>query len=171
MGFEVFAKIASGALDISRFGLKKSHLQIYTVLFAGLLFTGCSQAEKPTVDQPSAPEKITTASGLIYEVVSPGSGPVAKAGDTAMIHEVTTLGDGTVVTDTWSMNFPISFLLGGKQVIDGLDEAVTGMRVGERRKLIVPPSLSKRSSYPENGLFGPSDTLYYDVILLKVTPQ
>ena len=52
-------------------------------------------------------------------------------------------------------------------MIEGLDEAVTGMRVGERRKLIVPPSLSQRTSYPENGLFTPEDTLYYDVILLQ----
>ncbi len=170
MGIEIINKIVSGASVIIRLRVKKNHLQTWTVLLAGLLMAGCNQAEKPAVDQPSAPEKITTANGLIYEVVSAGSGPVAKAGDTAMIHEITTLADGTVVTDTWAMNFPISFLLGGKQVIDGLDEAVTGMHVGERRKLIVPPSLSKRSSYPENGLFGPSDTLYYDVILLKVSP-
>ncbi len=45
------------------------------------------------------------------------------------------------------MNHPIRFLLGGKQVIDGVDEAVTGMRVG----------------------ISPEDTLYYDVILPQVT--
>jgi FKBP-type peptidyl-prolyl cis-trans isomerase len=72
-----------------------------------------------------------------------------------------------VVTDTWFMNHPIRFLVGGGQVIEGMDEAVTGMRVGERRRLVVPPSLSKRSSYPD--AFGPEDTLYYDVILPEVT--
>ena len=50
-----------------------------------------------------------------------------------------------------------------------MDEAVTGMRVGERRTLIVPPPLSKRASYPENGLYGPQDTLYYNVILLQIS--
>lgn len=171
MGFEVINKFVWTISDVIRFQENKYCLPIWAVLLAALLVTGCAQTEKPAIDETSAPEKITTSSGLIYEIISPGSGPLAKAGDTAMIHEITTLRNGTVVTDTWAMNFPISFLLGGKQVIDGLDEAVTGMRVGERRKLIVPPSLSKRSSYPENGLFGPADTLYYDVILLKVSPQ
>ena len=45
------------------------------------------------------------------------------------------------------------------------------MRVGERRELIVPPSLSRRTSYPENGLFGPADTLYYDVLLLQTSKE
>lgn len=87
----------------------------------------------------------------------------------ALIHETTKLADGTVITDTWAIHHPIRFLLDGNQVIDGLDEAVTGMRVGERRTLIVPPSLSKHTSYPDNGLFGPEDTLYYNVIPLQTS--
>jgi FKBP-type peptidyl-prolyl cis-trans isomerase len=41
------------------------------------------------------------------------------------------------------------------------------MRVGERRRLVVPPSLSRRSVYPDS--IRPEDTLYYDVVLLQVT--
>ena len=116
---------------------------------------------------PQTPAAVKTPSGLAYRVVHPGTGPVAQAGDKALIHETTRLKDGTVVTDTWKLNFPIPFVLGGNQVIDGLDEAVTGMRVGERRHLVVPPALSKRSVYPDS--ISPQDTLYYDVILLQVT--
>ena len=112
----------------------------------------------------------TTANGLIYSVVRKGTGPIAKSGDQALIHETTKLKDGTVITDTWEMNFPIPFLVDGNQVIDGLNQAVKGMKVGEQKRLIVPPSLSKRSTYPENGKYKPEDTLYYDVILLKVDP-
>ncbi len=115
------------------------------------------------------PAAITTASGLIYEIVMPGSGPIAQTGEMALIHETTRLGDGTLIVDTWAMNHPIRFLLGGKQVIDGVDEVVTGMRVGERRKVVVPPHLSKRTSYPENGAFGPQDTLHYDITLLQTS--
>ncbi len=60
------------------------------------------------------------------------------------------------------------FLLGGKQVIDGVDEGVTGMKVGERRQMIVPPELSKRNTYPEG--LSPKDTLHYDVELVGIEP-
>lgn len=134
----------------------------------GLLFSGCGNPTRhASTNRGNAPTMITTPSGLMYEVVEPGRGPIAKSGDSALIHETTALADGTVVTDTWAMNFPIRFVVGGNQVIDGLDEAVTGMRVGERRKLIVPPALSKRTQYPDT--IRPEDTLYYDVILLQVS--
>ena len=62
----------------------------------------------------------------------------------------TGVANGTVIYSTRVKNNPLNFLLGGNQVIAGVDEGVTGMRVGERRNSVVPPALSKRSSYPEN---------------------
>ena len=141
----------------------------YVVLPALLFCTACAPANESVGEAEPGAQTVTTASGLVYEVIETGSGPVAKAGDLALIHETTQLADGTLITDTWALNHPIRFLLGGNQVIDGIDEAVTGMRVGERRTLIVPPHLSKRTSYPENGLYGPQDTLYYNVILLQIS--
>jgi FKBP-type peptidyl-prolyl cis-trans isomerase len=138
------------------------------ILLPLLLAVSCTPGE-PAPDVEVSGRTITTPSGLIYEVVETGTGPVAASGQLTLIHETTQLADGTMIADTWQLNNPIRFLLGGKQVIDGLDEAVTGMRVGERRKLIVPPSLSKRSTYPDDGLYGPEDTLYYDVILLQIS--
>jgi FKBP-type peptidyl-prolyl cis-trans isomerase len=82
------------------------------------------------------------------------------------IHETTTLKDGTLLYSTRSKGNPLKFLLGGNQVIAGFDEGVRGMRVGERRKLIVPPSLSKRSTYPANT--PPGATLYYDIELIEI---
>jgi FKBP-type peptidyl-prolyl cis-trans isomerase len=109
---------------------------------------------------------MTTPSGLVYTVVKEGSGPAAHAGQHVTIHETTKLSDGRVHFSTRTDGRPLRFLLGGKQVIDGVDEAVTGMRVGEQRKLIVPPGLSKRSSYSEG--LSPEDTLYYDVELMAI---
>lgn len=145
---------------------KTHHLITLFILFG---CAACAAPDESGSETMPEPQTVTTASGLVYEVVEPGSGPVARAGDMALIHETTQLADGTMITDTWAMNHPIRFLLGGNQVIDGLDEAVTGMRVGERRKLVVPPHLSKRTTYPDNGLYGPSDTLYYNVILLQTS--
>ena len=141
------------------------------ILFAMLFLSACALPNKPRHPSESIVQAITTESGLIYEVIETGSGPLAQVGDMALIHETMKRGDGTMIADTWAMNHPIRILLGGNQAIAGLDEAITGMRVGERRELIVPPSLSRRTSYPENGLFGPADTLYYDVLLLQTSKE
>ena len=113
----------------------------------------------------SSPTTITTPSGLAYTVVKQGSGPAARPGQHVLIHETTSFSDGRVHFSTRNGQ-PLRFLLGGKQVIDGLDEGVTGMRVGERRKMVVPPKLSRRSSYPEG--LSPDETLYYDVELVAI---
>ena len=108
---------------------------------------------------------ITTPSGLKYEVVREGKGEAATLGQRVGIHETTYLADGTVHYTTRNGK-PLKFQLGAKQAIDGVDEAVTGMKVGERRKLVVPPHLSKRSEYPAG--LSPDATLYYEVELMEI---
>lgn len=120
---------------------------------------GCASTGKP----------ITTPTGLVYTVVKKGDGPAARAGQHVFIHETTTFTDGRALFTTRTGGEPLRFLLGGNQVIDGLDEGVTGMRVGERRTLIVPPSLSKRTMYPDG--LSPDDTLYYDVELVGIEQE
>ena len=127
----------------------------------------CASPQLPAAD--TGDHSITTPSGLVYEVIEEGTGPAASAGRLALIHEVARRTDGTVIADTWALNHPVRFLLGGNQVIDGLDEAVSGMRVGERRRLIVPPALGHRDAYPEDGSIAPTDTLLYDVVLLQLS--
>jgi FKBP-type peptidyl-prolyl cis-trans isomerase len=117
--------------------------------------------------EPGKP--VTTSSGLEYQIIVEGRGAPAKSGDHVRIHETTTLKDGTFIFSTRTKNSPLKFLLGGNQVIAGVDEGVTGMRAGERRRLIVPPSLSKRSSYPANT--PPDATLYYDIELVEILPK
>jgi FKBP-type peptidyl-prolyl cis-trans isomerase len=92
---------------------------------------------------------------------------VAQPGQYVLIHETTTFGDGRVHFTT-SGRKPLRFLLGANQVIAGMDEGVTGMRVGERRRLIVPPSLSRRSAYPDG--LPPDAILHYDVTLVAIEP-
>ena len=130
-------------------------LRVFAFLFLSSIL-GLAQSGKP----------ITTNSGLQYEVVTEGRGEPVKNGSTVRIHETTTLKDGTVLYSTRTKGSPLKFLLGGNQVIAGVDEGVRGMRVGERRKLIVPPALSKRSSYPANT--PPDATLYYDIELVEI---
>ena len=134
---------------------------------------GCNSNRVSSViassEKPSIIDWDTTETGLIFFIQEQGTGPIAAQGDKVLIHEITTKSDQTVVTDTWSMNFPIPVLVGGKQVIEGLEEAIIGMRVGERKRLIMPPHLSQRTSYPD--IIDPNDTLYYDLILIQIIEE
>jgi FKBP-type peptidyl-prolyl cis-trans isomerase len=127
------------------------------------------QAEVTTASPPGAEAPVTSSSGLVYQVVKRGAGPAAKPGQHVLIHETMSLADGTVVYSTRTKNQPVKFQLGGKQVIEGVEEGVRGMQVGERRKLIVPPKLSKRATYPDG--LSPEATLYYDIELMEIMQE
>jgi len=114
----------------------------------------------------SQPKEITSPSGLIYEIVKEGSGSAAKEGDEVLINETMSYPDGTLLFSTDQIGHPVKFLIGGNQVIDGVDEGVRGMKTGEIRKLIVPPALSKRKEYPPN--LSPDSTLYYEIELVEI---
>ena len=74
--------------------------------------------------------------------------------------------DGTEVYSTRGKpNLPV-FLIGGGQAIEGVDEGVRGMMVGEIRELVVPPSLSQRTRYPK--FLSPDSVLIYNVELVEI---
>jgi len=109
----------------------------------------------------------TTPSGLAYKDEKVGSGPAAKAGQTASVQYTGWLPDGTKFDSSRDRNEPFQFPLGAGRVIKGWDEGVVGMHVGGRRQLVIPPSLA----YGERGAGGvipPNATLVFDVELLGV---
>lgn len=110
-----------------------------------------------------------TAAALRYRTTAPGHGPGAKAGDTVRIQETVALPDGTVVFESRDKGGPIPFTIGDGHVITGVDQGVRGMKVGERRRLTIPPELSKRTSYPPN--VPPDATLRIDVDLVEIVPR
>jgi peptidylprolyl isomerase len=142
------------------------------------LATGCSRPAAESSQAADGAAWTTTSSGLQYQIVEAGTGPAAATGDQAFIHETMRVIRDTVIVDTWALNSPVEFLVGGDQVIDGIEEGILGMRVGERRRLIVPPALSKRdkpcrAADPEEcpkpiTLYKPTDTLQYEITLLRV---
>lgn len=96
---------------------------------------------KTTVDTPSA-------SGLTTEVTAQGTGVETKKGDKITVEYTGMLTDGKVF-DTSIGRAPFGFTLGGGQVIAGWDEGLLGMKVGEKRKLTIPPELGYGSrGYP-----------------------
>lgn len=131
-----------------------------------LLMAGLASCATPA---RHAATPITTASGLSYTVIEPGEGPVVGWGRRVTIHESTSRTDGTLIFSTWDTGQPITFTLGADQVIDGMEECVSTMRVGERRRATMPPAITRRTRYPES--FGPEDTLVFDILLVEVLPE
>jgi FKBP-type peptidyl-prolyl cis-trans isomerase len=108
-----------------------------------------------------------TASGLQYQDVVAGSGQTAAPGQVAVVHYTGWLTDGTKFDSSRDRGQPFSFPVGGGQVIAGWDEGVAGMKVGGRRKLVIPPELGygPMGSPP---VIPAAATLVFDVELLEL---
>lgn len=115
----------------------------------------------------SKSKEVTLESGLRYEIISPGEGRVATNGNEVIIEETMGYSDGTLLYSSKDrgVNQP-RFVLGAGTVIEGVEQGVKGMRMGEVRKIIVPPHLSKREVYPD--FLSPDSTLVYTIKLLTV---
>jgi FKBP-type peptidyl-prolyl cis-trans isomerase len=108
------------------------------------LTSGADSMQQP----PTQTGATTTASGLQYEDLVVGTGPMPKQGDTVIVHYTGWLTDGTKFDSSVDRGQPFSFPLGAGRVIKGWDEGVATMHQGGKRKLIIPPSLG----YGPNGM-------------------
>ena len=114
----------------------------------------------------NAPKERTTPSGLRITDLVVGDGAEAIAGQTVSVTYRGTLANGTEFDSSYGRG-PCSFPLGGGRVIQGWDEGVAGMKVGGKRKLVIPPDLA----YGDRGAGGvipPNATLTFEVELLRI---
>ncbi len=113
------------------------------------------------------PEIITKQEEKIKtDILKEGTGEEAVKGDRLTVHYVGTFEDGRKFDSSLDRDTPFIFKLGAGQVIKGWDEGVAGMKVGEKRKLIIPPSLG----YGETGnrIIPPDTILVFEIELLKI---
>ena len=133
---------------------------VFRYILLGLFLLGSCQNSQET----------TPIDDIVIEILHPGKGEVdVKSGDKIQVIEETKYLDGRVLFHTDSIGGSLSFLVGADHVIAGLDRGVLGMKIGEIRKITIPPHLSERSDYPE--FIHPDSTLVYTVELLDILEQ
>lgn len=113
-------------------------------------------------------EPAASPQGLQVQDLVVGTGAEAKAGESITVDYEGTLTDGTVFDSSKTHGTPFTFVLGAGQVIQGWDQGVLGMKVGGKRKLVIPPELAYGSK--GQGPIPPNATLSFTIDLLSVTP-
>ena len=131
-----------------------------------LIALACSQGTENKTEKEEMSEE--TNSGLIYEVLTQGSGAKIQMGHEIQTHVVLTLEDGTEI---WTTRNPggdvFSFVLGETGLIAGFEEGVLRASEGDRIKLTIPSYLGygERGSPPD---IPPNATLIFDIEIIKV---
>lgn len=108
---------------------------------------------------------VTTASGLQYQILVPGTGPKPGLGDTVTTHYNGTLIDGTVFDSSIENGEPASFPVNG--VIPGWVEALQLMPVGSKWRIVVPPDLAYKERGAGNRI-GPNQALIFEIELISI---
>lgn len=174
-GMDVVNSIAQGdtmkKVEILRVG---EEAKKWNAIEAFRGFTGEREARLDKIKQEEEDEikKISegferTKSGLLYKIIVKGDGKKAEKGKTVSVHYKGMLTDGTVFDSSYKRKEPLEFSLGRGQVIEGWDEGVQLLQVGDKARFVIPSHLA----YGERGAGGaipPRATLIFDVELMKV---
>jgi peptidyl-prolyl cis-trans isomerase A (cyclophilin A) len=109
----------------------------------------------------------TTDSGLRYKMIQTGNGKQAEKGKTVSVHYEGSLENGQVFDSSYKRKKPIDFKLGAGQVIEGWDEGISLLKVGDKARFVIPSYLGYGSS-GAGGVIPPDATLIFDVELMDV---
>jgi peptidylprolyl isomerase len=120
--------------------------------------------EKPFVDPHLGP----APDELLVEEIVVGTGGEARPGQTAVVHYVGVgVSSGEEFDESWNRGEPFTFPLGAGYVIKGWDQGVVGMRVGGRRRLVIPARLGY-GDQGAGGVIAPGETLIFVVDLVEL---
>jgi len=110
----------------------------------------------------------TMDNGLEIKIIQEGTGDMAMNGDVVSVHYTGTFLDGTKFDSSLDRKEPFKFQLGAGRVIRGWDLGVLGMKIGEKRTLVVPSDLAYGTRGAGAGLIPPNTNLMFDVELLDI---
>ncbi|MGO4773011.1 peptidylprolyl isomerase [Flavobacterium sp. W22_SRS_FK3] len=108
-----------------------------------------------------------TESGLRYKMIQKGEGKKAEAGKTVSVHYEGSLENGKVFDSSYPRKKPIEFRLGQGQVIEGWDEGIALLQVGDKARFVIPSDLAYGAA-GAGGVIPPHATLIFDVELMDV---
>lgn len=150
-------------------GTGRRALMLLVVVAAALAVTACNPFAKPPPppmpDVSGLPE-VTLPSGLKYIDIVEGQGPTPRYGGRVVVHYTGWLTDGTQIDTTREDNIALEFAIGKREVIRGWEDGVLTMKVGGKRRLIIPPSLAYGAQ--GRGNIPPDATLIFDIELLSI---
>jgi len=152
--------------------------KILPVMTLSVALVGCGEAKetkkrnKTNMHEVKRMTKQKTNSGLMYEVLQEGTGVSPQKGKQVTVHYTGWLdkngGLGAKFDSSVDRGEPFTFVIGVGQVIKGWDEGVMNMKVGEKRRLIIPAELGY-GARGAGSVIPPNATLIFDVELLKVS--
>jgi FKBP-type peptidyl-prolyl cis-trans isomerase len=125
-----------------------------------------SRPEAATAKPTPVGQSVTLEGGLTYETIKEGTGEELTPGRVGVINYEGKLNDGFVFDTTKKAGKPTSFTFGTGQLIKGWELAVPGMKVGEVRKLIIPPALAYKDE--DKPGIPPNSTLTFEIELVGV---
>jgi FKBP-type peptidyl-prolyl cis-trans isomerase len=142
-------------------------LAIAGLLLAGFFFVFGGRGNSASAPAPAPGTEVATPSGLKYvdEVVGTGQSP--RPGQNVTVHYTGTLENGTKFDSSVDQGQPFTFPIGKGRVIKGWDEGVMTMKVGGKRRLIIPSSLGYGPAGNQPKI-PPNATLIFEVELLGV---
>jgi FKBP-type peptidyl-prolyl cis-trans isomerase FkpA len=148
-------------------------LLVLLMLAAAVTIPACSQKDAPLqadrkVAFKASPAAVKTPSGLLYEELEIGKGASPAAGRQVLVHYDGWLADGTKFDSSIDRGEPFAFTIGVGRVIQGWDEGVMTMKVGGKRRLIIPAQLAYGEAGAGGGKIPPGATLIFEVELLDV---
>lgn len=174
-GQEIVNEIKQGdaieSLEIIREGEEAKN---WNAVEAFIAFKG-SRAKREADEKAAAAEKLEklaagfeqTESGLRYKIIQKGNGKKAENNKTVSVHYSGSLENGKVFDSSYTRKKPIEFPLGQGNVIEGWDEGIALLQVGDKARFVIPPYLG----YGERGAGGvipPNAVLIFDVELMDV---